>query len=517
MGIRPGMAFRVVIAAVAIILLSPAAAGQRNPESPVFRDNGSGRARTLPRNPDPAKQWREVELLRQANEGDAFARHELGLRYLLGDGYAPDTTKAAHWIRLAADQGLAPANYNLGLLLVNGWGVHWDPFEAFRRISFAAEHGMDEARHLLGMMYTEDLVVPRDWKRAAYWIKAAADSGYAASREVIDEITRRAGKSSEDETGDPGPAGSERSSGFAAWKPVLLDFSADSFEARQPEMNMLARTAVMTAGLSGNDSLLLLGAVSARKTNAPELALLDSALAFGNPEVVMLLARCRAEGLITPADPVLTAAEYIRAVYLYAPAALHLLWSLASPPPFQQALRRRVADGDPVAQFVQAELFALGIDRTITEYQALDLLAAAARGGLLRAVLHLGLRRQAGRWTERDPRAAAALWRTAAEAGDREAAVRLAASPALLDSASTYTTEALDLLRTADRHGSIIARVALAFCFEQGRGVPADAGAAARLYRSAAYRGSRSAFDALRNMHDRIRPPDREFDMDDTK
>jgi len=63
--------------------------------------------------------------------------------------------------------------------------------------------------------------------------------------------------------------------------------------------------------------------------------------------------------------------------------------------------------------------------------------------------------------------------------------------------------------------GSILAEVALALCYETGRGVRQQKGEAARLYRNAAQRGSQSAYDALRRMHDEIRPPGKEFEISD--
>ena len=50
-------------------------------------------------------------LVTEANRGDPFAQHELGLRYLTGQGFAPDTVKAIYWIRKAVDQNLPAARY----------------------------------------------------------------------------------------------------------------------------------------------------------------------------------------------------------------------------------------------------------------------------------------------------------------------------------------------------------------------------------------------------------------------
>src|SRR5258708_37397533 len=71
------------------------------------------------------QSWNLFILVQSANSGDPSAQHELGLRYLLGDGFEADTAKAALWIQKAAAQNVYPARYNYGILLNNGWGVRW--------------------------------------------------------------------------------------------------------------------------------------------------------------------------------------------------------------------------------------------------------------------------------------------------------------------------------------------------------------------------------------------------------
>jgi len=48
--------------------------------------------------------------------GDVLAQHELGIRYLIGRGAAPDTAKAAYWIKKAADQNYGPALFDMGII-----------------------------------------------------------------------------------------------------------------------------------------------------------------------------------------------------------------------------------------------------------------------------------------------------------------------------------------------------------------------------------------------------------------
>ena len=72
--------------------------------------------------------WNEFMLVKKANAGDPVSQHNLGLCYLTGTNFFPDTSKAMYWIEKAARQNLLPAKYNLGILFNNGWGAPWNPF-----------------------------------------------------------------------------------------------------------------------------------------------------------------------------------------------------------------------------------------------------------------------------------------------------------------------------------------------------------------------------------------------------
>ena len=49
------------------------------------------------------------DLQKSAEDGDAFAQYELGLSYTDGFGVEKDLTKAAEWLRKAAEQGVEGA------------------------------------------------------------------------------------------------------------------------------------------------------------------------------------------------------------------------------------------------------------------------------------------------------------------------------------------------------------------------------------------------------------------------
>ena len=145
--------------------------------------------------PDLAYQiWQKFKLTQEANAGDPLAQHELGLRYLLGEGMPADTTQAVYWIKKAADQNLTSAKYNYAILLFNGIGVPWDPFAAFKLLKSAADDGMVQAQYVVGILYTDNLTIRRDFNLAYYWIKKAAENEYEPAKEIISEIEPRTSK-----------------------------------------------------------------------------------------------------------------------------------------------------------------------------------------------------------------------------------------------------------------------------------------------------------------------------------
>jgi len=74
-----------------------------------------------------------IDALRaRAEQGDATAQYNLGVRYADGRSIPQDDAEAVRLYRLAADQGDADAQYNLGVMYANGLGVPQDDVEAAR-------------------------------------------------------------------------------------------------------------------------------------------------------------------------------------------------------------------------------------------------------------------------------------------------------------------------------------------------------------------------------------------------
>jgi len=62
----------------------------------------------------------------QADGGSAVACFNTGMAYLTGQGCAPDSVKAVHYIQIASEKNFWPAKNNLALLLIEGRIVQKD-------------------------------------------------------------------------------------------------------------------------------------------------------------------------------------------------------------------------------------------------------------------------------------------------------------------------------------------------------------------------------------------------------
>lgn len=91
-----------------------------------------------------------------AENGDAEAQFQLGLKYSTGDGVAQDQVQAAAWYRKAAEQNHALAQFKLGLGFADGLGVE------------------------------------RDATQAAFWFRRAANLGVAGAQFNLARICQRA-------------------------------------------------------------------------------------------------------------------------------------------------------------------------------------------------------------------------------------------------------------------------------------------------------------------------------------
>ena len=440
--------------------------------------------------------WESFVLVRKANDGEAPAQHELGLRYLHGRGFEADTARAALWLSKAADQDFDLAHFNLGILSLNGWGVPWNPFDAYRRFQSAARRGMPEADFILGLMYTEDLIVGQDWQKAYALVKKAANAGFEPAKKALVEFQRR---------GIQQASSSDADTSDTQLRPIFIDFDVDTSST---DDNALVNDLLKEASPDLKKALGVNPAATIRDSSS--YVLISRAAVYGSPEALALMGRFSEQGFRSGPDVVKASAYYLVAMRNESHRAFELLWNLAQQSGYVEELEARAKRQGPVAEFVWAGLVATGVDRRLSGEQALKLLQSAAGQNYDDAMVELGLCYQSGRWVQQDRAQAVRLWEAAASLGNQEALVRLHAVQLFTENPQV-TAKTIAFLEGFAGQGSLLAQVALGYCHERGLGVPKKAGEASRIYRDAAQRGSESAYKALKRMHDEIRPEGEEW------
>jgi TPR repeat protein len=124
----------------------------------------------------------------RADQGDAEAQLQLGMRYAEGDGVIQNDKEAAKWFALAAKQGLAEAQYHYGLALLQGRGVVQDYKAAFSWIEKPAQRGYAKAQYSLGELYRYGTGTAVDKARAYLWFNLAAAQGVDAAAKARDSL-----------------------------------------------------------------------------------------------------------------------------------------------------------------------------------------------------------------------------------------------------------------------------------------------------------------------------------------
>ncbi len=507
------------------VVVFPLHSQEQQTKSPVFKSYKPPKGKPVLQETDLVyESWQAFNAERKAVAGDPVAQHEIGIRYLIGRGVQADTAKGAYWISKAAAQNLVPARFNLGILCYNGWGVPWNPFESYRQFLWCAEHDMPEAEFTIGQFYTQNLIVPADMDKAVEWIEKAARAGYAPAEKALAEIKRRVpstGTAAGSDSTAASPDSTRKGQQFLQTAPVFLEAEEDT-TSRQDEWKNL-RSALRDADPEVREALGISRIIEENMDlDSLGMEYIRKAAAGGSPEALAVLGRCYERGIMVRADPVTAMAYYVRAIRMDSPQAARLLLRLVQQPESVRALKARAEAGDYEARFAWAGLLGLGYGGVlyqeqayITDRQALLFLDTAASHRYPPAMIELGLCYYSGRWVTQSQNRAEEFLKRAAALGSREAEIRLAAVAVRSASQGVALQQAVATLHDAVREGSLLAEIALGYCYETGRGVSVDTAEAARLYYSGARRGSQDAYRAIRRMLDAIRPTGKEFTMND--
>lgn len=454
-------------------------------------------------------------LLKEANSGDPYAQHELGLRYLLGQGFTPDTTQAVYWIKKAVAQNLPFARFNYAIMLNNGIGVKWNPFEAYKHFKYAASSGMPSGQYAQGIFLTDNLVVNRNYYEAYKLIKKAYDGGFEHAKDALEQFKKSGFTFSADSTDKDKNTDYLTSSGNAElmdqnWELDFFDFENDSL-SEEDEVNAVKEILNQntdklkeTLGLTE-----IVNKSGLKDTTAAEL--IKFAAGSGSPEALLISGRGFEKGIVVKKDIISAAVNYLRSLRLGSRKAAENLYKLVQTENFFDILKKRTDAKDPDAMYAWAGLVALGFDYSITPEQAFGLLKKAVAQGHVQAMVETGLCYYNGDLVKQDKIKAREYWEEASENGSTEAKVRLAFSKISEYVQGENVSGEIKVFNESAQSGSVLAQSALAYCYEKGIGVDVDKPQAVELYRKAAQRGNMAAYNSLKRMYDEIRPADDEF------
>ncbi|MCH8941861.1 MAG: sel1 repeat family protein [Bacteroidetes bacterium] len=459
--------------------------------------------------------WHQFKLVQKAKGGDPIAEHELGLRYLMGEGFVSDTTLGAKWIGNAARKDLTSAEYNYAILLNNGWGVEWNPFQAYDYFQKAALDGMPQAEYILGVTHLNNLVVKKDLLTAYEWLKKSAESGFLPAKEYLIKLEKKISpeklkKAKKSVTKKSSKKRKTFSNYLTSSTPTGLEII--DFDLIQDSATIITDKHILGALLT-ETNINLADTLGITEKNDSSLNILKSGLPFlnqsaeaGNPEALTLLGRMHQKGKYFKKDNIKAAAYYLRAARLNLPIAANLLFQLSKNKKLIFEIRKAAKKQEAIPMYIWYGLYVLGIQKDIAPKDAFKLLYQSANKKYIPAMVELGLSYYTGNLIKKDKDRAKKVWESAAKLESEEALTRIAATNILEKKYKNIKLD-IDILMKSEKMGSILAEVTLASLYEKGIGVKKDKTKAVMYYRSAAQRGNSFAFNQLRKMYDEIRPP----------
>lgn len=443
-------------------------------------------------------------LQRKSNEGDPFAQHELGLRYLLGKGFKPDTIKAVQLINKAAERNIASAKYNNGILFLNGIGVDWNPFAAFENIKFAAESGMPEAQYVMGIFYTDDLIVIRDLNKAKSWFKKSAKNDFEPAKKALQDLQSNGLDFATVSTTD-----SSQHNNYE----FQSEYQIELLNLNQNNESEIDSVIKIFSEADLEKIKKILGIQVYQSKDSSNIALLNYACQQGSPEALLLKGKLEETGNNRQHALINSAEAYVKSFRLGSLKALEELMRLVKRDDFFRIVKKQIDNQNPKAMFVWASLIALGLDFQLTPTQAFELLQKAAKLNHTNSLIEIGLCYYNGNLVEKDISKAISTWKDAAKMGSQEAAVRNAFIIVQNSSSLAEKKENVKILVDASNSGSVLAQTFLAYCYEKGIGIRQQKSEAERLYRIAAKRGNQTAYNSLKRMYDELRPSNEDFKL----
>jgi TPR repeat protein len=118
-----------------------------------------------------------------ARQGDPLAGWLAGRLYLLGTGGVADREAAQKFLKIAASQNNAYGAYYLGRVMMDR-----DYTKAPALFKIAADQGLPQAQYFYAKALKDGRGIPQDRLTAYIWYTIAADAGYSAAVNDLNEL-----------------------------------------------------------------------------------------------------------------------------------------------------------------------------------------------------------------------------------------------------------------------------------------------------------------------------------------
>ena len=125
-----------------------------------------------------------TSLLKNAENGNAFAMNYIAVCYMEGNYFAKDVDQSTKWLKKAAALGNANAIKNLGLIYYSK-----DDYGPAMKLFFESFYaGEISSAILIGEMFENGVGVKKDINRAAKWYQRNIDGGYIAGKTCLGKL-----------------------------------------------------------------------------------------------------------------------------------------------------------------------------------------------------------------------------------------------------------------------------------------------------------------------------------------
>lgn len=474
----------------------------------------------------------QFRLIQEANAGNSLAQHELGLRLLLGEGLPADTLKAAEWIKKAADQGLSAAAYNFGIMLINGIGVQWNPFDAFSYFQKAAIKGMPQAQYVLGILYTDNLIVPRNWDKAYYWIFQSKENGFDVEEDLLNELSKKVSitfldsiksgsyKDANKFSNENYSSRIDFSSGTQSDIDKSLGLSFIDFDALEDSTKYQVTDIDLIKDLTRTDIQNILDTLNLSEIKSirdistkEQINYLLELCNYGAPEALTLIGKLYEEGILFDQNILAAAEYYIRAIRYESFRAPFLLNDLLQKKNLRTIVEREIRNQNPTAMFVWYGLSRFGYQNSFVMNDAINFLQESASSGYISSINELALLYFTGDYLNKNEQKAVELWKLAESFGSSEATIRLVLKDVFSQTTANLDRKYISSLLNFSSKGSVLSQAALGYCYLTGITNEKNTGLAAKYFRLASYRGNNFAYEQLKNMYNQLRPKTTDFNL----